>query len=290
MSGTANGQLTYIEVRACHPDREEPWMRVIGSVNPQISATLVNESVVQCLGLPIAPNGAFREIETGRTYPLHRAKLKIGSHAFDTQVVLYPMSLPAVIGSDLVSRAVASEPSLLYDLFNDPLARALTAAARSMRKTVLLIGSYGDGGTSLLREVKAYVEAKGFIGALLVDYPDIKEQSLPQKMLLFGSISRFVICLDLRPSGHIAELETCARAGFVTAVLRSRLEGSTWMQGDIAARHTFMNVFEYVEEDLGSTISSAISWGENKVLELSATYDSKYPWRNRNVRLVSDDG
>ena len=290
MSESANGQLTYIKVLVSHPEREEPKMSMIGSVNPRISVTLVSEAVVQCLGLPVVPDRLFGEIETGKTYPLHRATLKIGSHAFDTQVVEYPMSSPAVIGSDLVSRAIASDPSLLYDLFNDPLARALTAAARSMRKTVLLIGSYGDGVASLLKEVKTCVDAKGFIGAPLVDYPDIKEQSLPQKMLLFGSISRFVICLDLRPSGHIAELETCARAGFVTAVLRSRQEGSTWMQDDIAARHTFMNVFEYAEGDLESTISSALSWGESKVLELAATYDSRYPWRNRNVRLVSDDG
>jgi hypothetical protein len=290
MSETGNGRLAYIEVQACHPQREGQWMRMIGSVNLRIFPTLVNDSVVQCLGLPAVEDETFREIETGNTYQLYRVKLKIGSHAFDTQVVKYPMSLPAVIGSDLVARAVASEPSLLFDLFNDPLVRALTAAARSMRKTVLLIGSYGDGVASLLKEVKACLEVKGFIGALLVDYPDIKEQSLPQKMLLFGSISRFVICLDLRPSGHIAELETCARAGFVTAVLRSRQEGSTWMQDDIAARHTFMKVFEYVEQDLESTISSALSWGESKVQELAASHDSEYPWKNRNVRLAPDDG
>jgi hypothetical protein len=95
----------------------------------------------------------------------------------------------------------------------------MKAAARTKRKGVLLIGPYGQSND--LERMRLLVNGAGFSGVLLKDYPDIREQALPEKMLLLGSLCRFVICLDTQASGHTAELEACARAGLTTSEKRS---------------------------------------------------------------------
>jgi hypothetical protein len=65
--------------------------------------------------------------------------------------------------------------------------------------------------------------------------------------MLFRSLSWFVVCVDPRAAGQTVELETCARAGSVTAVLRPNGRPVTWMQSDLVAHHPFMRALGYDE-------------------------------------------
>jgi hypothetical protein len=259
---------------------------MIASVDPRNPVTLLQAEVVTSLGLPPALDQTEFKDPAGNQLSAHVASIRAGSRVFVSNVVSFQMGHPAIIGADLIAESVGDDPSPLFELFDDALVRALRAAAKTKKLAVLVIGPYG-AELPELREIILGVETHGLKGMLLMDYPDIAEQSLPEKMLLFGSLARFVVCLDPRPSGHNTELETCARAGFVTAVLRPNGVASTWMQGDITDRHSFMKAFTYEDGQVMSAVPSALTWAESKACDLAASYDAKYPWRNKNVRLGS---
>lgn len=284
--GIAPPKAKYLGVRIARPDGDSWSSWMLSIVDLRSSVTRVMRDVVEGLGLPLSsekatvlgPHGEAAQV------PLYQAKFQIEGKELKATVLAVDMGLPCVVGADLLESAVESIDTL-YDLFADEISRALRNAAKSKKRTVLIIGPYGEE-IDQLKQVQSILRALGYRGILLQDFPDIEEQSLPEKMMLYGSISRFVICLDIKPSGHNTELETCVRAGFVTAVLRPGGKPSTWMQADIVRNHHFIEAFPYTEGTLLDSVKPAVQWAEKKVQELAANYDSTYPWRNRNVRLA----
>src|SRR6185503_2289475 len=97
---------------------------------------------------------------------------------------------------------------------------------------------------------------------------------------------RVSICDDSFVSGHLIALKACADIGFVTAILRYQGQPVTWMNSDIAADRAYLKVFGYdSDDDLQSTVESAVRWARQKVIDRAEFYNREYPWRNPNLQL-----
>jgi hypothetical protein len=122
---------------------------------------------------------------------------------------------------------------------------------------------------------------------MLKDFVDIPQQSRFEKMLMFGSLARFIICDESAASGHLIELKACSDIGFVTAILRNQGKPVTWMNSDIAAERTYLKIFSYEDDsDMTVLVKEAVGWADKKVGERSNYYNEQYPWRNKNARLA----
>ena len=57
------------------------------------------------------------------------------------------------------------------------------------------------------------------------DFPNIPEQTIEEKAQLLASLSRFVICDDATPSGHILELRLLSELRVAIAILSPEAAG-----------------------------------------------------------------
>jgi hypothetical protein len=166
------------------------------------------------------------------------------------------------------------------------IVRALVGAARSKERTVLVLGSY-ERGEERLKGIRRSLDEVGFEGVMLKDFVDIPQQSVFEKMLMFGSLARFIICDESAASGHLIELKACSDIGFVTAILRNHGKAVTWMNSDIASERTYLKIFSYENDsDLPVVVKESVQWADATVGERSKYYNEQYPWRNKNARLA----
>lgn len=261
------------------------YMNLTCSFNISQPLTLIHPTWVELAKLK--RTGTFVPPENPNiAFPVHRARLRFGRRSFETDVVAADANMGCVIGSDLVLQAIGENTEFLYDVFLTSISRALGSAARSKRRTVLVLGSYSDRGTDRIARIRATLNDAELDGVSLAEFADIHQQSLFEKMLMFGSLARFIVCDESEASGHLIELKACADIGFVTAILRNQGKPITWMNSDIAAERTYMKVFCYVADgDLDETVMAAVKWAQTKVAERSDFYNREYPWRNKNVSL-----
>jgi hypothetical protein len=261
------------------------WVNLTCTFNIQQPITFVNRLWVEGAGLPQV--GSFIPPENPDiALPVHRARLRFGKRTFETEVVAVNVSSSCVIGSNLVLQAAGESSRFLYDLFMTDIVRAILGAARSKERTVLILGSYERGEERLTR-IRRSLEEVGFEGVMLKDFVDIPQQSLFEKMLMFGSLARFIVCDESAASGHLIELKACSDIGFVTAILRNQGKPVTFMNSDIASERTYLRIFAYENDsDLPVVVKESVQWADSKVGERSNYYNEKYPWRNRNARLT----
>lgn len=276
------------EIRFFVAQMEKPdggWMNLTCTFNIQQPFTLIDRIWVEGAKLPLV--GSFVPPENPNiAFPVHRARLRFGKRIFETDVVAVNVSLSCVIGSNLVLQAAGANSRFLYDLFMTDIVRALVGAARSKERTVLILGSYEAGGERL-KGLRRSLEELGFEGVMLKDFVDIPQQSLFEKMLMFGALARFIVCDEPVASGHLIELKACADIGFVTAILRAQGKPVTWMNSDIAEERTYLKIFPYENDsEMSILLKEAVEWAEAKVSDRSSYYNEQYPWRNKNVRLA----
>src|SRR5260370_733684 len=158
--------------------------------------------------------------------------------------------------------------------------RTLLNAARCKKNYVLILGKYGKAREHLLT-LKNALAIRGLTGLILDEYPDIEEQSLPEKMVTYANICRFVLVDDFAPSGHIKELDLCQNLKFVTAVLRFKGRASTAMQADIADEVSYIREFSYQEEaELESMVVTAAKWADEAVTARAHALNRLYKWRS----------
>jgi len=241
--------------------------------------TTIDPFVIEVAGLPQV--GIFRPPEN-RTIqlPVHRAVIDFGKREFAVDAVAASTGSMCVIGADLILNAVRDRPELLFDLFLTDLVRALGGAARAKQRTVLVLGSYKDEGRKKLAIIRNALEKGGLEAVILEDFADIHQQSIFEKMLMFGSLARFIVCDESESSGHLIELKACAEIGFVTALLRPGGKSPTWMNADIAHDRAYMKAIAYEsDEDLSAKVLEAVQWAENKIKERTDYYNGEYPWR-----------
>jgi len=223
--------------------------------------------------LDSSPNGNLLRL------PLYLAKVAYGNFSSEIDVLPTKMNLPCVVGGEFIQRAIGPNYDWIYDVLSPPHVRALRDVSRTKKNTVLIIGKHGDN-TAKLREIQDALKNRGYEGVLLQDFPDIEEQSLPEKMVLFACIARCVLCDDANPSGHIMELKICSDLRFTTAVLRPEGLASTAMQADIDQSCDFIKAFGYGPGSRLPVLADAVSWAEEKVRERSAKLNQTYQWRS----------
>jgi hypothetical protein len=276
----------FLGVKVSRPGDDEKGIRCIASVDLSIGPTRVQKEMVEALKLQPA-NRKFSEVlPTGEPLliPLYQAKITYGAREFIVDVLPTEMGLPCVVGGEFIQNAVGNRVELVYELLDREHWRALRNAARCKKKIVLILGKYGEN-VGRLRKVQVELAKAGYEGVILQDFPDIEEQSLPEKMILFASIARFVLCDDTFPSGHVIELKICADIRFTTAILRPQGQAATAMQADIAENCDYMRAFPYTEATFVDSIRTSIEWAEEKVQERSATFDQTYSWRTPETLL-----
>lgn len=277
--GQASPPLRFLGVRVGRPDGGKQ-IQCIASVDLRTGPTRMMREMVVGLDLPLAGRQivlATKEEEFVRI-PLYRATIRYGTKEVISDVLPTEMNLPCVLGGEFIQDMVRERIELVYELLDSEHWRALRNVARSKKTTVLLIGKYGDN-TDRLKSLQAEITKCGYDGVLLQDFPDIEEQTLPEKMVLLASIARFVVCDDSAPSGHIEELRICADLAFTTAILRPAGKPSTAMQSDIDSTRNHMKVFAYEGSSFADALRAATEWGEAKVQERSAKLDQLYRWR-----------
>ncbi len=203
--------------------------------------TTIDPLYLSAAGLP--QTGTFVPPENRQiTFAVHRTRFWFGKRMFETDVVAVTTGSCCVIGSDLMLQAAGENGRFLYDLFMTDIVRALAGAARSKEQTVLILGSYGETGRQRLGEIRRVLDGLGLEGIILDDFVDIRQQSLFEKMLMFSSFARFLICDESMASGHLIELKACADIGSVTAILRNQGKAVTWMNSDIAEDRTYQRL------------------------------------------------
>jgi hypothetical protein len=253
----------------------------LASVDLTVGLTRVQAEMVRALQLQ--PSGRFwfdAALRGGLVrLPLYRAKVAYGKVCFESEILPTRMNLQCVVGGTFIQQAIGKNYDWLYDLLVPPHWRALRDVSRTKKNTVLIIGKCGEN-TTRLREIQDVLRGRGLEGVLLQDFPDIEEQSISEKMVLFACIARYVICDDANPSGHIVELKICSDLRFTTAVLRPEGTPATAMQADIDQNCDFIRVFGYSQANRSSVLAEAISWADGKVRERAAQFNQLYKWRS----------
>lgn len=151
--------------------------------------------------------------------------------------------------------------------------------ARLREKRVLLLGAYDGEGNTRLAALAKGLEQLGYEPFLVRDVPDSPEQDLRQKVLLLGSLSRFVVADDSSPSGHLVEMELCRTSGWITVVLRARGTGSSWMTAGLSLASNVIREVPYDPSDPTPALSVSLAWAEARIAELRADFRNTYPWR-----------
>jgi hypothetical protein len=231
--------------------------------------------------------GGFRPPENMTIeLPVYAVRFRLGGKTIETAAISARAGATSVLGGHLLQQATNGDMDILFQLFMSDTVRALSAVARAKRGTVLILGSFSDAGRERLRIIRLALEKDGLTGVKLDDFADIHQQSLFEKMLMFGSVAGFIVCDESLASGHLIELKACSDIGFVTVILRNQGKPVTWMNADIAEERTYLKIFSYdSHSDLETAVGEAVKWAQRKVTERAEYYNGKYPWRNPNVQL-----
>jgi hypothetical protein len=150
--------------------------------------------------------------------------------------------------------------------------------AKHKKNTVLILGSYSDDGIERLRQFERELSRLGLEPVLLIDVPDQEAQTLEQKVVMVGSLSRFVVVDDTEKSGHLTELRLCKDNGWLTIVLCPDGKASSAMS---IAPGVLSNVIHEVSYNIGDPpkcLKAATEWAETKRAQIHAQLRNGYPW------------
>ena len=281
--GTTPPKTTLLMIQLQTPDHQK-WLSLAATIDIGFGPSRLGKPFLDAFGFKptgshiaeIAPDGTVQSL------PLYSIVLKFGQHEHQTWAVPYDGGLPCIVGGHFVQNV--SRVEHLFELLDPEHWRALRNVARCKKKVVLIIGKYGEN-RARLEQLQRLLAERGYQGLILDDFPDIQEQSLPEKMVLFASIARFVLCDDIAPSGHIEELRICSEMRFTTAILRAGGRASTAMQADLSLNIDYMRVFEFEGTTFEEAAVTALGWAEEKVRERAAAFNRLYSWRSPDKML-----
>jgi hypothetical protein len=101
--------------------------------------------------------------------------MKVISKPFDVEVQPFEMSIPVVIGGDLIAEASdqssENQNKPVHERFYTSMNGGASAHQRAKAKTVLVIGSYSELGIQRMRRIENFLIQLGYEPVLLVDYP-----------------------------------------------------------------------------------------------------------------------
>ena len=150
--------------------------------------------------------------------------------------------------------------------------------SRYRQQHVLVLGNFRSGRDQLTT-LRSHLDDLGYIPVLADEIPDIREQSLKQKILSLLIACRFIVVEDSTPAGQLFELSYADIAKVVTVVLRQSGQHSSWMTDGISTGSSVIREFEYDRENIQAVMEEAVQWAEGQIRELGTKFDEKYPWR-----------
>ena len=196
----------------------------------------------------------------------------------------YKVQVPEIdnIGMALIGMDIVSNDNFIPDfigIFFEQTAFLLKLIP-SFKKSVVLIIGQDTSNMDRLQIIKAELKILGYEGIIVKETEDVELQTVEEKMTTFGSLSRFVICENSIPSGHIDELKICASNRFTTIIIQEAGKGGTYMQADYSIDYTFIKQFNYNSvSDLPNIIKTGVDWAESNIEDKTIKLNDLYPWR-----------
>jgi len=146
-------------------------------------------------------------------------------------------------------------------------------------KTILLLGDYSKEGQKRLNTISSILNEIGYEPILVKEIPDNVYQDLSQKVVVIGSIVKFIIVDDSSKSGHLMEIDICKQNNWVTIILRAEGEHGSWMSAGVSQHSRVILEKPYSLSDPKPAIVESVYWAENKLNELKSRFADIYPWR-----------
>lgn len=132
---------------------------------------------------------------------------------------------------------------------------------------VLLLGKDTGRSLRLLKRIKNHIESKGFSCVLIKEQPDNLTQGLISKVILYATMSRYVIIENTYPSGHLYELPPVRNAESIIVILQQEGKGASRMPDDMIPKHPLIRRFWYTSDTFEDTIDDGMEWVEKRIKE-----------------------
>jgi hypothetical protein len=258
--GTSPPKPAYYYVSVWNPNDPSKRVNALGMHDESVPQTRIMKEICDSLQLRDS-KGGFKS-----------AALKVVARNFFAEIQPAEMSVPVVIGRDLLEKARAGQPynKPVEELFLTETTQAVIAQRRAKDKTVLVIGSHSDEGIRRMRQVEGFLFELGYEPVLIKDFPSSFEH-LETKFLSFAMISKFVVYESSFSSGAIDEFKICKDNRIITAVLHEEGRLATSMQ-DYDLDHRFIRVFSYERQNIKTVLSDATTWAEGFVDRQKSTF------------------
>jgi len=135
----------------------------------------------------------------------------------------------------------------------------------------------------LLISICEFVKKQGYEPILIKRKNEVNIISNEEKMLVYASLSRFVIIEKSYAAGQIDEAKIFTINRFPSIWFMQDGLGDTWMQGDYEADFKYVKAYRYNDKNRDNKILEGIQWVENFICEKEKYLNDIYPWReNQN--------
>ena len=149
----------------------------------------------------------------------------------------------------------------------------------AIENNVLILGPYSE--TAALEGLKQELRTLGYSGFLLKDAPDLEVQTNLEKHIAAVMCARFVIVVDTKPSGHIAEIVELLRLQLrPVIVLRDETGPSTAMLDDSIQTDPYFRTVILSETGIGAKdLVPHIGWANDKLAQKIDSLNRINTWR-----------
>jgi hypothetical protein len=161
-------------------------------------------------------------------------------------------------------------------LITDELNRILEKSSESL---VTLLGSYKAELEASFNEVIDAIKNGKYEVCVIKNMPDIGKPAPRHKLFPYVCASKFVVILDLDPSGHLNEVELLKDLGKPIIIISDGRRGTTYMLGGIENLNTFyhrLNLEDF--QSLSAAVTAAITWAEERIGKNIAFNEETFPW------------
>lgn len=253
-------------------------IKIEGIIDTGAEISMIAPYILEEIGIRIKNDLPRLEmISIGGHITVDRVKIKIiaeGRKITIMPTVFKGTPVPLILGMDFI-RELKYLPLYIKQF------SVLYGYIQKYRKNcVLVIGNDTDKDSLLrLQRIQDKLRSLNYEGILLKDYPDIQEQTIEEKLNLFGSIARFIICENSFYSGHIDELSICARNRFVTVIIQETGRYTTYLQMCYPMDFSFIKKIEYVPDLLEDSVAKAVHIAESLVIKRKRALNKEYKYR-----------
>lgn len=263
-------------------------VKIEGIIDTGADKSLISPDILKEAGIEIKKDSPFVIRTIDGTMIAYSVKVKIiaeGKKITLMPTVFQGATVPLLLGMDFIKAAgylplYLKQFSVLYRYIQ-----------KYRKDCVLIIGNDTDKDSLLrLQRIQDKLRDLNYEGILLKDYPDIQEQTIEEKLNLFGSVARFIICENSFYSGHIDELSICARNRFVTVIMQEVGRYTTYLQMCYPIDFSFIKKIEYSMDTLEDSVAKAVQVSESLVVRRKRELNKVYKFRKDMLAALSKKG